>query len=167
MKFGRFHEIWQISCADFTKSGRFHVQISHADFMWNPPTNLINQIIQEKLFSFMECCEEGYVMFSHEIQQISWNPPNFMWNLADFERPIARNGNPYVLNFCVMSWSISIENSNHSNHSYIWLKYHIKMKICLKFLYFDYFRNIVDWLGQEQFPGPFGCMDSISKPISV
>ena len=39
----------------------------------------------------MEFLWEGYVMFSHEIQ---WD---FMWNLLDFERPIARNGKPYVL----------------------------------------------------------------------
>ena len=36
------HEIWQISW-------------NPADFMWNPLANLINQIIQEKLFSFMQC----------------------------------------------------------------------------------------------------------------
>ena len=57
------HEIWQIS--------------------WNPPKNLINQITQQKLFSFMQCSGEGYV---------SW----FTWNPADFKRPIARNGNTYV-----------------------------------------------------------------------
>ena len=53
-----------------------------ADFMWNPPTKLINQIFQEKL-QFYGVLWEGYVMF------FTWNPP-------DFERPIARNGKAYV-----------------------------------------------------------------------
>ena len=47
------------------------------DFTWNPPTKLINQIFQEKLFSFMECCGKAMSCFHmksagfHKICQIS------------------------------------------------------------------------------------------------
>ena len=86
------HEIWQISR-------------NPADFMWNPPTKLINQIFQEKLFSFMECCGKAMSCFHmksagfHEICWISQNL-DFMWNPPDFERPIARNSKPYVFLHC-------------------------------------------------------------------
>ena len=58
-------EIRQISCT--------FRQIS-----WNPPENLINQIIQEKLVSFMECRGRLCLMISHEIHQISRNLLDFM-----------------------------------------------------------------------------------------
>ena len=65
---------------DHPKAHILYFMWNPADFMWNPPANLINQIIQEKLFSFMEC--SGKAM-SHD----------FTWNPLDFERPtIARNG---------------------------------------------------------------------------
>ena len=98
MKSGRFH----------MKSGGFH-KISR--FMWNPPTKLINQIFQEKL-QFYGVLWEGYVMFSHEIR---WD---FMWNLLDFERPIARNGKPYVLfvGLRYMNWNFSDRQSENKNH---------------------------------------------------
>ena len=51
-------EICQILCRFQVKSARFHV-----DFRWNPPTKLINQIFQEKLFSFMECCGKAVSCF--------------------------------------------------------------------------------------------------------
>ena len=47
------------------------------DFTWNPPTKLINQIFQEKLFSFMECCGKAMSCFHmkstgfHKICRIS------------------------------------------------------------------------------------------------
>ena len=58
MKSSRFCEIWQIS--------------------WNPPKNLINQITQQKLFSFMECSGKAMSL------DCTWNPPDFTWNLPDF-----------------------------------------------------------------------------------
>ena len=98
---GRFHLKSTRFHVDFMKSGRFQVKSAQnlADFMWNPPTKLINQIFQEKLLSFMECCGKAMSWFHmksarfHEIHRISWNLP-------DFERPIARNGKPYVIFSC-------------------------------------------------------------------
>ena len=75
-------------------------QISH-EIQWisceNLLANLINQIIQEKLFSFMQCSGKAMSQDFTKIYRISWNPLNFMWNPPDFERPtIARNGKAYV-----------------------------------------------------------------------
>ena len=109
--------IWNpVDFTYFMKSDGFHVkfcQISHKiqQISWNPPANLINQIIQEKLFSVMECSGKAMshdFMKSgrfHEICQILWNQPDFMWNLPDFERPIARNGKTYVK---VSFWKMTI-----------------------------------------------------------
>ena len=53
--------------ADFTWNPPNFVWISIGgfcvDFRWNPPTKLINQIFQEKLFSFMECCGKAISCF--------------------------------------------------------------------------------------------------------
>ena len=68
VKYSRFH-------ADFMKSGRFH-KIQWIS--WNPPENLINQVIQEKLFTSMEC--SGKAMS----QDFTWNLLDFTWNLPDF-----------------------------------------------------------------------------------
>ena len=38
---------------------------------WNPPKNLINQITQQKLFSFMQCSGKAMSLDSHEICRIS------------------------------------------------------------------------------------------------
>ena len=57
----------------FSKDLYLTTQKAHnLDFTWNPPENLINQIIQEKLFSFMEC--SGKAMSHHS----TWNLPDFM-----------------------------------------------------------------------------------------
>ena len=88
--------------ADFTKSSGFHMksggfheiqQISHEiqQISWNPLADLINQIIQEKLFSFVQCRGKAMSQDFMKICQI------FMWNPPDFERPtIARNGKACV-----------------------------------------------------------------------
>ena len=73
VKSGGFH-------ANFMKSGRFHVKST-----WKPYKSKNSR----KTLQFHGVQWEGYVMISHEICQISWNPPGF-------ERPLARNGNFYV-----------------------------------------------------------------------
>ena len=65
----------------FMKSGGFHVKSTYKTYKSN---------ISRKTLQFYGVLWEVYIMFSHEIRQISRNPP-------DFERPIARNGKPYVL----------------------------------------------------------------------
>ena len=80
----RYHS-WQLvfqNPVDFTwKSGRFHeIQWISCEIQWiswNPPKNLINQITQQKLFSFMQW--EGYVSwFTWNLPDFTWNQPNFM-----------------------------------------------------------------------------------------
>ena len=62
----------------FMKSAGFHGW-NPADFRWNP-ADFTGEI-------------------RHEIHRISrWNPPDFTGEI-DFERPIARNGKPYVFYF--------------------------------------------------------------------
>ena len=80
LKSGGFH-------ADFMKSGRFHMKSTRfrVDFMWNPPTKVINPRKTSVLWSAV----------GRLCHVFTWNPP-------DFERPIARNDNPYVFE----SWSI-------------------------------------------------------------
>ena len=72
------------------KSGGFQwISWNPTDFMWNPPENLTNQIIQQKLFSFMEC--SGKAMSQ-----------DFMKSAGFHERSIARNGKAYVFhNFSI------------------------------------------------------------------
>ena len=74
------HEIWQISpkiwwisCGSHMKSARFHLKFSrfHA---WKP----LNQIIQEKFFTFIECRGEAMSYEPCEIHQVSWNLPDFV-----------------------------------------------------------------------------------------
>ena len=81
----KFHEIQQISHKiQWISSEIWQISQNPVDFIWNPPTNFTNQIIQEKLFSFMECCGKAtsyfhmkstrlHVKFAgfHEICQIS------------------------------------------------------------------------------------------------
>ena len=52
--------------------------------MWNPPDFIKSARFHVKSARY------------HEIHWILWNPADFMWNPLDFERPIARNGKPYV-----------------------------------------------------------------------
>ena len=80
------HEIWQIS-ADFMKFGGFQW------ISWNPPENLINQITQRKLFSFMECSGKAMSQDFMKSAEFTWNLLNFM----DFTKDqYVRNGKAYV-----------------------------------------------------------------------
>ena len=106
------HEIWRISwnladfrwnlvdfiwiswnLADFirisyrfqVKSGRFQVKSSrlHMDFM--------------KSSGFQVKSSRFHMDFMKSAGFHAWNLLDFTWNPPDFERPIARNGKPYVL----------------------------------------------------------------------
>ena len=56
------HEIQWISCGFHVKSGRFHVKSTYKTYKSN---------ISRKTLQFYGVLWEGYVMFSHEIRQIS------------------------------------------------------------------------------------------------
>ena len=65
---------------DHTKAHISRFLWNPAYFMWNPPANLINQIFQQKHFSFMEysgkAMSQDFVKSAgfREMWQISWNP---------------------------------------------------------------------------------------------
>ena len=61
---------------DFMKSGRFHMKSSGFHVKSTYKTYKSN--ISRKTLQFYVVLWEGYVMFSHEICQISRNPPDFM-----------------------------------------------------------------------------------------
>ena len=87
VKFGGFHEIWQIT------REIWWISCESRDIAF--PLHSI------KLKSF--CWVIWFIRFLggfHEICQISWNP-------ADFERPIARNSNAYVFRFVAEKWKLA------------------------------------------------------------
>ena len=81
-----FHEIWWIlwNLVDF-----IWISWNLVDFRWNPLDFIWISWVKSTRF----CMD-----FKGEIWQISWVKSGrfHRWNLADFERPIARNGKPYV-----------------------------------------------------------------------
>ena len=114
-------EIWQISCGfqvkssrlhvDFMKSGRFHMKSSgfHADFMKSGRFQVKSGRFH---VNFMKSTYKTYKSnISRKTLQfygVLWEGL-FIWNPPDFERPIARNGKPYV---CSPAENIPTEKIN-------------------------------------------------------
>ena len=122
------HEIWWISWPDFMKSTRFHAK--DLWFWWKIQHSVVDHTVY--LYWFWRKIQQNPVFmksggFHGEIQQISWNPVDFMksgrfheirisWNQADFMMKSGSRFHPWnQADFMADLEKCKLENVNFYN----------------------------------------------------